>query len=278
MVDDNVDDDDYSSIVTEYHPADQNEEENASNLTQDFLTYQLSNVSSISQDRKYRIEKSITHYENMDKGITRMPQFYKSDEFFKCLSQFTMEHQTLKDLGKLKNSINPNDKSFKYELIIENQRGATMFGSKAYSKQSVLYPLDPPKYQTLTGQNLTNIYMYPEPPANWRWSWNNWHVMMINDVDEEGWIYSAIRFGSYHWTGVGKFGNFVRRRIWVRLVERVDNPSDSLEYLSEDEEDKEKVLWVSPNFKDKFPKKGKIISKSTKEKSSNSKRDTGYGT
>lgn len=246
--------------------------DDVSELTQAELTSQISNISTLSQDRRNRIEKSVTHYENMDKGITRMPQFYKADEFLKCLSQFTMENETLKDLGQLKNDTDPNSKNVKYEIIIENQRGATLFGSKMFCKQSVLYPLDPPKYQTLTGQNLVNLSMYPEPAHNWMWCWKKWHVMMINDVDEEGWIYSPIRFGSYKWTGVGKFGNFVRRRIWVRMVERINyehladdettSESESEIGDKETEEEKEKkneILHVLPTFKDIHARNSKQI-------------------
>ena len=124
-----------------------------------------------------------------------------------------------------------------------------MFGSKFYSKESVLYPLDPPKYQTLTGKNLMKLSMYPEPASNWRWSWNHWHIMMINDVDEDGWIYSSMRFGSYHWSGVGKFGNFVRRRIWIRMVERVASSYGDLRN-GEDDSDVEETLEILPDYKD----------------------------
>lgn len=240
---------------------DDNDDDDVSNLTQAELTSQISNISTLSQDRRNRIERSVTHYENMDKGITRMPQFYKADEFLKCLSQFTMENETLKDLGKIKDSSDPNEKSVKYEIIIENQRGATLFGSKMFCKQSVLYPLDPPKYQTLTGQNLTSLAMYPEPGNNWRWCWKKWHVIMIKDVDEEGWIYSTIRFGSYNWTGVGKFGNFVRRRIWVRMVERV-HTDDNISSSDEEQE----VIEVSPNFKDLLGKEDTLKKLSKKVK------------
>ncbi|GAV27053.1 hypothetical protein PMKS-000514 [Pichia membranifaciens] len=235
---------DLSNSNSDYDEDDDNDD--VSNLTQAELTSQISNISTLSHDRRNRIERSVTHYENMDKGITRMPQFYEADEFLKCLSQFTMENETLKDLGKMKESSDPNGKFVKYEIIIENQRGATLFGSKMFCKQSVLYPLDPPKYQALTGQNLTSLSMYPEPGNNWRWCWKKWHVIMIKDVDEEGWIYSTIRFGSYNWTGVGKFGNFVRRRIWVRMVERVhtEDKGDS------DSEEEQETIEVSPNFKD----------------------------
>lgn len=260
-----------SSISSDISSGSSDEDQNSdyaddvSELTQAELTSQISNISTLSQDRRNRIERSVTHYENMDKGITRMPQFCKADEFLKCLSQFTMENETLKDLGQLKNDTDPNSKNVKYEIIIENQRGATLFGSKMFSKQSVLYPLDPPKYQTLTGQNLVNLSMYPEPAHNWMWCWKKWHVMMINDVDEEGWIYSPIRFGSYKWTGVGKFGNFVRRRIWVRMVERLnyegltddettsDSENGSESDGKETEEEKERkheILHVLPTFKD----------------------------
>lgn len=218
-------------------------------LTQYDLSTQISNLSVLSHDRKNRIEKSVTHYANMEKLITRMPQFYQADEFIKCLSKFTMEKESLDELGRLTNGINSTAENMRYEIIIENQRGATLFGSKFYSKESVLYPLDPPKYQTLTGKNLMKLSMYPEPASNWRWSWNHWHIMMINDVDEDGWIYSSMRFGSYHWSGVGKFGNFVRRRIWIRMVERVASSYGDLRN-GDDDSDVEETLEILPGYKD----------------------------
>lgn len=244
----------YSDRSSDYSD-DNNIDHELSNLTQEELTSQISNISTLSKDRRNQIEEAITHYENMDKGITRMPQFYKADEFLKCLSQFTIENESLKDLEKLAIDQNLNESSVRYEVIIENQRGATILGIKLYSGQSVLYPLDPPKYQTLTGKNLTNLSMYPEPANNWKWCWKKWHVMMINDVDDEGWIYSKVRFGSYKWSGVGRFGDFVRRRIWLRMVERVHTEKDYLSETStannsESGSDIEETIWVSPSFKD----------------------------
>ena len=219
---------------------DDNDNNNGSNnqLSQEELTSQISHISGLSIDRKSLIEKCITHYDNMDDHITRLPQFNKRDDFLKCLSQFTTDYETLKKLSKFKSKLNATSPSISYEIIVENQRGATVFGSKYYSKESVLYPLDPPKYQTLKGENLSDLSMYPEPSYNWKWSWNQWHVMMINDVDEEGWIYSKLRFGSYHWTGVGKFGNFARRRIWIRMAEKID---DALLDISSDEEGRDET-------------------------------------
>lgn len=218
------------------------------------LTSQISNISSLSDFRRNQIERSVSHFDSMEKRINRLPQFYRADEFLKCLSEFTIENESLKDFRKLIDQNNPNQKFIKYEVIIENQRGATLFGSKLYSKESVLYPLDPPKYQTLTGQNLSSITMYPEPANNWHWSWKQWHVMMINDVDEEGWIYSAVRFGGYHWTGVGKFGNFVRRRIWIRMSERSkigDDEEDTEEGGDEADDEnysENEMIFVNPRF------------------------------
>jgi hypothetical protein len=244
------DDESEHNINDSYLLIDEDEDENTA--IQKKLTIQMSNISLLSQIRRNEIERSITHYEDMEKGINRLPQFYKADEFLKCLSQFTVEKESLKDMSKLFDQRDLNQDFIRYEVIIENQRGATLFGSKLYSKESVLYPLDPPKYQTLTGQNLTHLSMYPEPANNWHWSWEQWHVMMINDVDEEGWIYSAVRFGSYHWAGVGKFGNFVRRRIWVRLAERSKTEDDiGTEYQKEPEDETSElghVITVCSNY------------------------------
>lgn len=255
---------DISTQSSENGPDNDNNNNNSSGLSnvddddthiQQLLTTQISNISSLSEFRRNEIERSVSHFDSMEKRINRLPQFYRADEFLKCLSEFTIENESLKDFRKLIDQKNPNQKFIKYEVIIENQRGATLFGSKLYSKESVLYPLDPPKYQTLTGQNLANLAMYPEPANNWHWSWKQWHVMMINDVDEEGWIYSAIRFGGYHWTGAGKFGNFVRRRIWIRMSERskVDDDEEATSGESDEDTDaqhdlEKETIFVNPNF------------------------------
>ncbi|GMG40590.1 unnamed protein product [Ambrosiozyma monospora] len=113
-----------------------------------------------------------------------------------------------------------NDNNIKYDVLLENQRGVKLFGIPLYGSDPILTPFDPPKFETLSGLKVPNMYHYPLPGKSWVWCWKSWHILMIKDVDEEGWIYARMRFGSHHWKGVGKFGNFVRRRIWIRKRER----------------------------------------------------------
>ncbi|KAH3662383.1 hypothetical protein OGAPHI_005635 [Ogataea philodendri] len=167
------------------------------------------------------MEKQVSHYDKIEKHLTKLPQFKDSEEFFECLAHFTDEAAELTDLSRFEDQFTAESESHKYEVIIENQRGATMLGIPMYSKESLLYPLDPPKFQTLKGHAITSLNLYPLPSKSWKWSWNHWYILMIKDVDQEGWVYSHIRFGSRKWKGIGRFGNFVRRRVWVRKREMV---------------------------------------------------------
>lgn len=108
-------------------------------------------------------------------------------------------------------------------LVIESQRGATISGNHIYSRESLIYPLDPSRYETLHGETLAELRMYPDPGLCWRWKWSCWHVLMAGDVDESGWAYAGVRFGSKHWGGVGTARKFVRRRVWVRLAEKISS-------------------------------------------------------
>lgn len=116
-----------------------------------------------------------------------------------------------------------DDLEYKYDIIIENQRGMKFFGIPLFSKNSLL-PFDPSNYQLINGKNLklinNSINNYPLPDLNWVWHWKTWYILMINDVDDQGWIYSRFYFNSHHWKGKYYFGNFIRRRIWVRLRTR----------------------------------------------------------
>lgn len=112
----------------------------------------------------------------------------------------------------------------RFDFIVENQRGTKFFGIPLFSNKTLLPLLDPQTYQLLDGKtiNLTysNINNYPLPDMNWEWSWDKWYLLMANDVDDQGWLYSVMMFNSSHWKGRYRFGNFVRRRIWVRMRNR----------------------------------------------------------
>ncbi|ODV83715.1 hypothetical protein CANARDRAFT_29705 [[Candida] arabinofermentans NRRL YB-2248] len=208
------------------------------------LTLRPSNVLSIASEltsnEREDLKRSVSHFHDIGKHIQRLPQFHNSDEFFQCLSNFTSD-ATPVDLSRFESQIfDAGTENCKYEVILENQRGATAFGIPLFSKKSLLFPLDPPTYQTLKGSDVNILNLYPLPGRNWAWAWDSWHVLMINDVDEEGWMYSNVRFGSRKWKGVAKFGNFVRRRVWVRL--RVKTADQDLELY----ENVPPILIVNP--------------------------------
>ncbi|GMF48502.1 unnamed protein product [[Candida] boidinii] len=114
-----------------------------------------------------------------------------------------------------------SDENYRYEVIIENQRGSTMFGVQKYSDKILMHKLDPSKFQTLSGSRITSLNLYPLAGIDWKWSWDSWHALMISDVDQQGWLYSSIHFGGKKWKGFGTLGSFVRRRIWIRLREKL---------------------------------------------------------
>lgn len=187
----------------------------------------LSEYSGLSESRKQGIEQSITHYKRLDKRIGRLPQFAQCDEFLTCLANSISAH-VLMNLDPEGLQVQDETGKTRYEVIVENQRGTTVFGVQMYSNKSML-AWDPPKFETLDGHSLGKAGIYPLPDANWRWSWQNWHVLMINDVDEEGWIYSTTRFGSRNWKGKSGFFKFIRRRIWVRMAEKDEARSARVE-------------------------------------------------
>lgn len=111
---------------------------------------------------------------------------------------------------------------FDFDFIVENQRGTKLFGIPLFSNNILIPYLDPSHYQLLNGNDIlldyNNINNYPLPDLNWKWCWDSWYVLMIDDVDDQGWVYLHILFrrnGS--WKGKYYFGNFVRKRIWMKM-------------------------------------------------------------
>jgi hypothetical protein len=125
------------------------------------------------------------------------------------------------------------------------------------------FKFDPPPYQTtntfLTAHPGTLDPCNPTPKAKWppdalklyyssftprdsflsmdslqgytcRWKEERWYVDMRGDVDEEGWEYAFYWNGKYKWFGGnwhGKavlFHGFVRRRKWIREMQRIPVP------------------------------------------------------
>lgn len=163
----------------------------------------------------------MAHFDSKEKHIARLPQFTDVEILQMCLNQ-TSPDVSLSDCSA---------SEYKYEFVIENQRGTTISGNHIYTTQSI-YPLDPPKLQTLWGDRISSLSMYPDPGLEWKWGWNKWHILKLGDLDEDGWFYSNYRFGSKHWIGVGTMGKFVRRRILVRLAMKAELEFDCLDQLA----------------------------------------------
>lgn len=123
-----------------------------------------------------------------------------------------------------------------YELIIEHERGIILFGYPFFNKSALIKGLDPPLFvnkhnkpvniterghSTTTGAFSYNMNLYPLDAANWKWKWDKWYVLMLEaDTDDQGWVYSGLTFYSSNWRGKYRFGNSVRKRVWIRLKER----------------------------------------------------------
>lgn len=111
-----------------------------------------------------------------------------------------------------------------FDVIIENQRGIKLLGIPLFSGKSLLPLVDPPRYQRLDGVKVTlpheSMANYPLPGVDWTWSWSLWYVLMLHDVDEIGWVYAPFWKPGSCWHGKYSFGDFVRRRLWVRRRHR----------------------------------------------------------
>ncbi|WPK27390.1 hypothetical protein PUMCH_004777 [Australozyma saopauloensis] len=128
--------------------------------------------------------------------------------------------------------VSPNAKSqaplaeeYKIDALIENQRGLKFFGVPLFSGKSLLPVLDPPMFQRLNGKRVKLSYdsldNYVLPDFGWSWSWSSWYVLMLHDVDELGWAYLGV-WGKW-WHGKYRFGDCVRRRVWVRMRQRASS-------------------------------------------------------
>lgn len=116
---------------------------------------------------------------------------------------------------------------YDYDFVVENQRGMKMFGIPLFLNKALIPVFDPATFQLANGKNLSINYdkidNFHLPDLDWVWAWPKWYVLMLNDVDDQGWLYLGISFRlRHHWKGKYYFGNFVRRRIWVRLRQKKD--------------------------------------------------------
>lgn len=155
-----------------------------------------------------------------NENLLNLPQL---NQFYKYLNDTISIN--LSFFNKIKRLLLDNKEyEFKFELVIENQRGFKMFGIPFFSSNGLLPLVDPSSFQLINGQNLMlidhSLDNLPLPDLYWEWEWDKWYVLMLDDVDDQGWIYSKILFKSRHWKGKYYFGNFIRRRVWMRLRKR----------------------------------------------------------
>ncbi|OUM55847.1 hypothetical protein BVG19_g5454 [[Candida] boidinii] len=198
--------------------ADSRDSQESSTSSLNSVQSEISNDSSI----KSFLENTVSNLDAIDKKIVRLPQFKDDTEFLECLTRLN-KNNNLTELNNLQGKlmVDLSDENYRYEVIIENQRGSTVFGVQKYSDKILMHKLDPSKFQTLSGSRITSLNLYPLAGIDWKWSWDSWHALMISDVDQQGWLYSSIHFGGKKWKGFGTLGSFVRRRIWIRLREKL---------------------------------------------------------
>ncbi|KAG7191961.1 uncharacterized protein KQ657_002567 [Scheffersomyces spartinae] len=118
---------------------------------------------------------------------------------------------------------------YRLELVVENQRGMKVLGIPLYSGKTLIPKMDPTNFQQLSGDNLYllgDLSQFPLSDFGWEWTWPEWYVLMASDVDEEGWVYSRLFFASKHWKGKHYMGHFIRRRVWIRLRNKVPATGD----------------------------------------------------
>ncbi|CCE72908.1 Piso0_000511 [Millerozyma farinosa CBS 7064] len=169
-------------------------------------------------------------------GMTEVSTRFKSfPQFIGIVEKLSCKEVDTDSLSQLLRENNIENHDHKFDLIIENQRGMKLFGIPLFSNRSLIPILDPSNYQMANGHNLQLIHNrinnYPLPDLGWEWSWDKWYVLMVNDVDDQGWIYSKMMFRNKLWKGKYNIGDFIRRRVWVRMRHKVER--DIPEHISD---------------------------------------------
>ncbi|THH11100.1 hypothetical protein EW145_g875 [Phellinidium pouzarii] len=128
-----------------------------------------------------------------------------------------------------------SEQLYRWAMVYENQRGLSLFSTPRYSSQSLL-PKDPPPFSVASPladggpasnpkhrQANVSLVDYPLPDGNWQWASSEWMIdMRDGNVQHDGFEYNWIfRRNKWHSKG-GRLnaGAWVRRRRWVRLMER----------------------------------------------------------
>ncbi|KAI0756982.1 hypothetical protein C8Q80DRAFT_1131442 [Daedaleopsis nitida] len=126
---------------------------------------------------------------------------------------------------------------YRWAILYENQRGATMFSTPYYSPLTLL-PLDPPPFTIPSegcsprrNQPTVSLEDYPLPDGSWKWVSRAWMIDMHGDgqVQYDGFEYGR-SFRTKKWgpnPGFMSNRGLVRRRRWIRLMMRPAQTHDS---------------------------------------------------
>ncbi|KAF8310253.1 hypothetical protein DL93DRAFT_2084624 [Clavulina sp. PMI_390] len=151
---------------------------------------------------------------------------------------------------------------YRWAVMVENQRGVTLFGLNRYSSTSLL-PNDPPPFtippefaydkdSSLTTHTLDD---YQLPDASWVWVSRHWLVQMSgNGGSVDGFEYNWW-FKKSGWRpapGTLSTAGWVRRRQWVRLMMRPAQPLNNDVAQDEEESDTPEPSTPYSPFPDPF--------------------------
>jgi len=163
-------------------------------------------------------KKSISKTLDDDEQNSRSPRALEAQDFQEINVQSDFESPTQSGL--------PSAHIYQWVVVMEHQRGFTLFKTPHYSVASLL-PNDPPPFQVHDTARekpwaIANFDEYTLPSPLWFWVSRFWMVDMRGDgeVDANGWQYSSA-FTSSTWRSKVKSlnrGGWVRRRRWVRLM------------------------------------------------------------
>lgn len=177
-------------------------------------------IPLISKDeKKYQVPRvSIDDESKHSHVVTDLIPKYKLDQIISNCIEKLSSLDPSSPMPMTKSQDDNQTLEYSYDLLIENERGLIIFGLPFYTKY--MLPFDPPNFTNSRGSRINNLKLFPLPDLNWRWTWSKWYVIMNDDNDDQGWSYNW-KFGSKNWRGEQKLGCFVRRRIWLRLREKV---------------------------------------------------------
>lgn len=127
-----------------------------------------------------------------------------------------------RDLVAVITQFEQEDGPYHLDFVVENQRGLNALGLPMFSLKLLLPLVDPAPYERVGGGRVPvihhNLSYYPLPDPTWEWKWPQWYVLMLDDVDDQGWLYARLVFSRLgNWKGRCYPGNCIRRRIWIRM-------------------------------------------------------------